>query len=73
MDTRPTPPGPQSNAATLTTATTGVVVLALERWLFHGALPPEVYLFVQLAIPAACGRLAAEVTYRRAVRHLDCP
>lgn len=73
IEQRPAPPGPQVQAATLTTATTGVVIWALEFYLFHGALPGPLYGFVQLAVPVLCGRLGAEIAYRHARRRLDCP
>ena len=66
-------PGAQVQAATLTTATTGMVVWALESTLFHGTLPGPLYAFLQLAVPALCGRLGAELAYRRAKHRLDCP
>lgn len=65
--------GAQTNAATLVTATTGAVVWSLETALFHGALPGPLYVLVQLGVPWLCGQLAAELTYRRARRRLDCP
>lgn len=68
-----TPPGAQVQAATLTTATTGLVVYGVEQAWFHGSLPGPVYGFLQLAVPAACGLLAAQLAYWRARRRLDCP
>lgn len=73
MEQRLTPPGAQVNTATLTAATTGVVVMMVEQWLFHGALPKEVYFLLQLGFPALCGRVGAELTYRRAKSHRDFP
>jgi hypothetical protein len=64
----PNPPGAQVHTATLTTATTGMVLWALDRWLFHGYIPPEVFVFVSLAVPALLGRLGAQWAYRRAQR-----
>lgn len=67
-------PGPQVHAASLTTATAGVVLWATEKYLFHGSeIPGPVYLFLQIAVPALCGRLGAELAYRRARRRLDFP
>lgn len=60
---QPAPPGPQVHAATLTTATTGLVVWALGE-LFHGQVPGEVTGFVMVAVPGLLGRLAAELAYR---------
>jgi hypothetical protein len=55
--------GPASRApavsATLTTSTTGVVTWVVARYAFHGMIPPEVYGFVQLAVPAALGWAAS--------------
>lgn len=69
----PQRPGPQVHAATLTTATTGMVVWAAEQYLFRGEVPGQVYVFLQLAVPALLGRLGAEWAYRRARRRLDFP
>lgn len=67
-------PGPQVHAASLTAATTGFVVWGVQTYLFHGnEVPGPLYGFLQLAVPALCGRLGAEVAYRRARRHLDTP
>lgn len=67
-------PGPQVHAATLTTATTGLIIWMTERYLFHGSeVPGPVYVFVQLAVPALSGRLGAEWAFRRARRRLDTP
>lgn len=46
-------------SATLTTSTTGVVTWAVARYAFHGMIPPEVYGFVQLGVPAALGWAAS--------------
>jgi hypothetical protein len=74
MDAPPQRPGPQVHAATLTTSTTGLVIWMAERYLFHGSeVPGPVYVFVQLAVPALCGRLSAEWAYRRARHRLDTP
>lgn len=70
----PSPPGPQVHAATLTTATTGAVIWAVQTYLFSGAqVPGPLYVFLQLGVPALCGRLSAEFTYRRARHRLDFP
>lgn len=68
-----TPPGAQVQAASLTTATVGLVLWSAERFVFRGGLPPEVAAFLVLAVPYACGRLGAELAYRSARRRLDCP
>lgn len=58
----------------MTTATTGLIIWAAERYLFHGSeVPGPVYVFVQLAVPGLLGRLGAELAYRRARRRLDTP
>lgn len=70
----PQRPGPQVHAASLTAATTGAVLWAAQTYLFHGAdVPGPLYGFLQLGVPALCGRLSAELTYRRAQRRLDIP
>jgi hypothetical protein len=69
-----TRPGPQVHAASLTAATTGLAVWSVQTYLFHGnEIPGPLYGFLQLAVPALCGRLGAEVAYRRARRQLDTP
>jgi hypothetical protein len=74
VDGPPRRPGPQVHAATLTTATAGLIIWTTERYLFHGAeVPGPVYVFVQLAVPALLGRLGAEWAYRRARHRLDAP
>lgn len=73
-NTPPVPPGAQVRAGNLTTATTGAVIwLAESLPPFHGVLPGPVHAFLLLAVPAACGHLAALLAYRREVRRLDCP
>lgn len=67
-----TPPGTQVNAATTTTATTGLALWAVEGF-FHGAIPPPVYAFVVLVVPAALGMVGAHLAYRKARRRLDMP
>lgn len=66
MGERVTPPGPQVNAASMTAATTGMLIWSLEHWAFRGAVPGPVYLFVQLAVPYGLGHLGAHLAYRRA-------
>lgn len=67
-------PGPQVHAASLTTATVGLVLWAVQTYVFRGAeVPGPVYAFFQLAVPPACGRVGAELAYRRARRRLDLP
>ena len=69
-----TRPGPQVHAASLTAATAGVAVWAVQTYVFHGEqIPGPLYGFIQLAVPALCGRLSAECAYRRARRRLDFP
>lgn len=71
--TQTSPPGSQVNASNLVTATTGVVLWSLESFAFHGSVPPPVYAFVMLGVPMLCGRLSAELAYRRALRRAECP
>ena len=73
MDKRPSPPGAQANAASLTAATVGLILWTLESYVFHGAVPAEVAGVVILGVPWLSGRVAAELAYRRARRRLDCP
>lgn len=54
-----------ATAATLTSATTGVATWAVARYAFHGQIPPEVYGFVQLAVPALLGWGASWIAQRR--------
>jgi predicted lysophospholipase L1 biosynthesis ABC-type transport system permease subunit len=49
-------------------ATTGAATWALNRWVFHTGMPPEIYIWVQLTIPVALGRLAAGWRVRVAER-----
>lgn len=49
-------------SATLTTSTTGVVTWAVAHYAFGGMIPPEVYGFVQLVVPAVLGWVAGSVT-----------
>jgi hypothetical protein len=56
------------NVATLTTATTGAALWGMRHFFFHGELPAEIYLWVQLAVPAALGAASAEWSLRRAAR-----
>lgn len=67
------PPGPQVQAASLTAATTSLILWAGERYVFHGAVPAEVTLFVMLAVPWLSARVAAELAYRRCRSRLDRP
>lgn len=69
-DQGPTPPGPQVTTATLTTATTALVLWAVGD-LFHGEVPGAVSGFLILAVPAAMGRLSAQLAYRRQKNHHD--
>ena len=72
IEQRPQPPGPQVQAASMTTATTGLVIWIAEDLVFRGTLPGSVHAFLQLGIPWLCGVLAARMTYRRAIGRLDC-
>lgn len=74
VDGPPQRPGPQVHAASLTAATTGLALWGAQTYLFHGAaVPGPLYGFLQLGVPALCGRLSAEWAYRRARRRLDIP
>lgn len=69
-----TRPGAQVHAASLTTATAGAVLWAVQTYAFRGGeIPGPLYGFLQLGIPALCGRLGAELAYRRARCRLDTP
>lgn len=61
----PARPGPQVAAASMTSATTGFVVWAVDRLFFHGGMPPEVYGFLQVTIPSLMGFAGAEFIYWR--------
>ena len=54
------------------TATTGVVTWTLNRLVFGdasgAAMPPEVFVWIQLTVPMALGWLAAEWRVRQARR-----
>lgn len=55
------------------TATTGVVVWTLNRVVFRdsggdAAMPPEIFVWVQLTVPMALGWMAAEWRLRQARR-----
>jgi hypothetical protein len=67
------PPGTQVHAASLTSATTSLVLWALTTGPFHGVMPPEVYVWVSLAVPYGLGRLGAQLAYRRARRRTTTP
>lgn len=54
--------------ATLTSSTTAVITWALGHYVFHGSIPPEVYGFVQLLVPAGLGWVGACIARRRAGR-----
>ncbi len=62
----------QVGAATFTTSTATVLADALNRLVFHGDIPPSLYGWVQLAVPAALGFLGAECAYRRALHRHEC-
>lgn len=56
-------------AASVTSATTAFVVWTVDRLVFHGGgMPPEVYGFLQIAVPSAMGFLGAEFVYWRQQR-----
>jgi hypothetical protein len=71
-DQGPRPPGTQVYTATLTTSATGVVVWALDKYVFGGYLPPDVYAFTNVAVPTLLGRLGAQWAYRRARSRHEC-
>lgn len=65
----PARPGPQVAAASVTSSTTAFVVWAVDRLVFRGGgMPPEVYGFLQICVPAGMGFLGAEVVYWRQKR-----
>lgn len=67
-------PGPQVHAASLSAATAGAVIWSIQTYVFRGnEIPGPVYGFLQLGVPALCGRLSAELAYRRARHRLDFP
>lgn len=50
----------------MTSATTGFVVWLVDRVIFHGGgMPPEVYGFLQIAVPGLMGFAGAEFVYWR--------
>lgn len=55
-------------AATLTSSTTSVVTWAVAHYGFGGAIPPEVFGFLQLVVPAALGWAATCIAHRRQER-----
>lgn len=57
-------------AAAFTSSTTAFVVWLVNAVVFHGQpMPPEVYGFLQIAVPAAMGFAGAEVVYWQRRRH----
>lgn len=54
--------------ATLTSATTSFVTWAIAHYGFGGAIPPEVYGFLQMIVPAGMGWVGACWARRRAER-----
>lgn len=57
-------------AASVTSSATAMVVWAVDRWVFRSSpVPPEVYGFLQVVVPAAMGFLGAEVVHWRRKRH----
>lgn len=54
-----------ATAATLTSATTSFVTWAVGHYGFHGSIPPEVFGFMQLVVPAGMGWAGAWITRRR--------
>lgn len=57
-----------ATTATAVTSTSALVVSMLDRYVFHGQTPPELYAWLQLVVPAALGTLSAEWAQRRAAR-----
>lgn len=55
-------------AATLTSSTTSLITWGIGHYVFHGAIPPEVFGFVQLLVPAGLGWLGGCITHRRQIR-----
>jgi len=57
-------------AAAFTSSGTAFVVWLVGRLFFHGQeLPPEVYGFLQIAVPSGMGFVAAELVYWQRRRH----
>jgi hypothetical protein len=57
-------------AASVTTSTVAVIVWAVDRYLFPDSpIPPEVYGFLQVAVPSWTGFLAAEIVHWQRRRH----
>lgn len=52
----------------LVASTTATITWALNRFAFHGALPPEAAGVVQYGVPLALGWIAAEIRWRTARR-----
>lgn len=63
MDEQPSR-GPAA-AASLVSSTTGAITWALGHYAFNGGIPPEIYGFVQLAVPAIAGWAGACVAHWR--------
>jgi hypothetical protein len=66
---QPQPMPQAATTATLTTSTTGVVIWAVAHYAFRGQIPPEVYGWLQLAVPTALGLLSAHVSHWRTERY----
>lgn len=66
--------GPAVAAATTASATTAFVVWLVGRLFFKNEpMPPEVFGFLQVAVPAWMGFAAAEVVYWQNRRHHPPP
>lgn len=52
-------------AATLTSSTTSFVTWAVAHYGFGGQIPPEVYGFLQLVVPAALGWAATCIAHHQ--------
>lgn len=52
-------------AATLTSSSTSFVTWAVSHYVFGGMIPPEVYGFLQLVVPAGLGWASACAAHRR--------
>lgn len=66
--------GPAVAAATTASATTAFVVWLVGRLFFRSEpMPPEVFGFLQVAVPAWMGFAAAEVVYWQNKRHNPPP
>ncbi len=59
-------------ASAFTSSATAFVMWLVERAFFHGEqMPPQVYGFLQIGVPAAFGFLGAEVVWWQRRRHAE--